>query len=116
MPEAEHPVDPVDVDVDVEADGRLVVKLSSRPFELNIRASPAELLTLAEIRKAGWGQRQSLAAGSSAGSPVFWCCLDDTVTVLVGPDDETWDVAVHIPVATVDVICQQAGDLPRSEP
>jgi hypothetical protein len=103
----------VDVSLD-RASGRgepvlILVKLQSPTWELNVRATPEELARLAGIRDADWAARRSLHVGESAGSAVHWSATGDTVTVMVGADDETWDFALMIPVATVDSIVSEAA-------
>jgi hypothetical protein len=43
-------------------------------------------------------------AGRSAGSPVFWCSDGDVATLLIGADDESWDIAATIPLDLIEVI------------
>jgi hypothetical protein len=75
---------------------------------LNLSASLDDLLKLRAIRTAHWDDRRSIRAGRSAGSNVFWCCAGENVTVMIGEDDETWDVAVDIPISVVDEIIAKA--------
>jgi hypothetical protein len=103
----------VDVTIDLSAgDGPAAVKLQSPHWELNIRAPRAELARLRDIDRADWDSRRSLAVGTCAGAGVFWARSDDQVAILVGPDDESWDAAVLIPLATVHEIAARA-ELPR---
>jgi hypothetical protein len=95
----------VDVTIDLPAgDGLAAVKLQSPHWELNIRAARAELARLGDIDSADWDARRSLAVGTCAGAGVFWARSDDQVAILVGPDDETWDAAVLVPLTTVHEI------------
>ena len=94
----------VDVSVDREADGRHLVKMQTDGWELNVRASELEFAKLTDIRDADWDQRRSIAAGESAGAPVFWARSGDEVTIMVGHDDESWDVAVTVPLEVVEKI------------
>jgi hypothetical protein len=90
--------------LDVEADGRCVVKLQTPTWELNVRAPAEELMRLATIRNADWNARGSLDVGEVAGSRAFWSSDEQTATVVVGDDDETWDVAITVPLHVVDEI------------
>ena len=42
---------------------------------------------------------------------MFWAYSDATVTLMLGHDDQTWDVAVVVPVSIVDEIVRQAERL-----
>jgi len=72
---------------------------------------PAELARLSAVRTANWDQRQSIRAGACLEQPVFWCVNQDpdTVTVLIGPDDEMWEIAVVIPIAAVETVARGQG-------
>jgi hypothetical protein len=98
----------IEVNVDRQLDGTVAVKLQNECWELNIYASLADLRQLRTIEGRSWRDRQSLAIGRCAGAPVFWCEQDGQVSILVGSDDETWDVAVTVPLATVDDIVTRA--------
>ncbi|TDV54975.1 hypothetical protein [Actinophytocola oryzae] len=106
----------VDVTIDLPAgDGPAVVKLQSPQWELNIRAPREELARLREIDGADWDSRRSLAVGTCAGAGVFWALgEDDQVAILVGPDDESWDAAVLVPLRTVHEIAARALGLADS--
>jgi hypothetical protein len=95
--------------IDLPADdGPAAVKLQSTHWELNIQAPRTDLARLREIDGADWDARGSLAVGTCAGARVFWARSDDQVAILVGSDDETWDVAVLVPLATVHEIAARA--------
>ena len=82
----------------------MLVKLQSSTWELNVRATSEELLSLREIRDAGWTDRRPLHVGASAGAPVHWSASSDTVTVMIGEAHETWDIAFEVPIISVDEI------------
>jgi hypothetical protein len=82
----------------------VLVKLQSSTWELNFRATPEELMGLGSIRQADWAMRRSLHIGNSAGAPVHWCSEGETATIMVGHDEETWDIAVDVPITTVESI------------
>jgi hypothetical protein len=94
----------VDVTVSIDVDGTCGVKLQDSAWELNIHASPGDLSKLTSIRATNWAGRRSLRIGTCAGAPVWWCEQDGNVTILVGADDEIWDAAVTVPIATVQEI------------
>ena len=100
------PVIDVTLELTTTPDGQdvVAVKVQDSTWELNFRATREELSGLDAIRGADWKTRRGLHIGQCAGSQVHWVIDDDTVTILVGHDDETWDVAVSVPVAIVDQI------------
>lgn len=89
------------VDYD-QSDGILTV--SADGVSLLIRIHNSDLQVLAGIPAAWWLQRRSIKAGTALGNPVFWCRDDeapDTAVILVGRDDETWELALHVPLDLV---------------
>ena len=65
-------------------------------YDMTIWASREELLELSNV-PALTGDR-SLALGRTAGSRVFWGRSEaGDIYVLVGHDDETWEIGVTIP-------------------
>jgi hypothetical protein len=87
----------------------VAVKLQTSRWELNFRATPAELAGLGAIRDADWTTRRSLQVGECAGARVHWSASGDTVTIMVGDDDELWDVAVTVALGTVDELVADAA-------
>ena len=92
-----------------EATGSVVaMKLRTPTWELNIWAPAADFVRLHAIDDADWNARRSLAIGTSADAPVHWAKNGDQVAILIGHDDETWDIALSVPVATVHEIASLA--------
>lgn len=99
----------VDVTLDDESAGsEVAVKLQTETWELNIRAPAADLVRLRGIEDAAWEARRSLAVGTCADASVYWAMSEGQVMILVGHDDETWDFAVTVPLATVHEIASLA--------
>ena len=100
------------VDVSIGAAGpphEVVVKLQGGDdWELNIWSNFADLAMLRDIRTAKWNERRSIPAGTSAGARVFWSAEGETATIVIGHDDEAWDVAVLMPVTVVEKIARLA--------
>src|SRR3954466_11475190 len=94
----------MEVTLEEAADSLAVVKLQAEAWELNIRAPVADLARLRGIEDATWNTRRTLAIGTCADVPVFWAISQGHVAILIGHDDQTWDVAVTIPLATVHEI------------
>ncbi len=90
-------------------DGRLA--LTSPAAYLLVTATAAEVASLAAVAAADWTARESLQVGRALGHPVFWCAGErlDEVNVLVGEDDETWELALTVPLAVVLDAARQAG-------
>jgi hypothetical protein len=82
----------VDVSVEREVDGRLLVKLATDEWEVNVRLSEEDVAALAGIRSGSWSERRTVCAGESVGAPVFWASEDAEGTLLIVQDDETWDM------------------------
>ena len=87
------------VDVDLDEDARRLT-LSSAAFVLQIDEVDRDALrALTDVPDASWSERGSLHIGVCSGLAVFWCAgtAPGGATVLVGPDDETWSIAVEVP-------------------
>lgn len=102
----------MDVSVERELDGRLAVKIQTDTLEVNVRATSNEFTRLSEIRSAVWSERRSIALGESAGAPVFWSAVDGHAALMIGHDDETWDISITVPLTVVDEIVRQAAAQP----
>ncbi|MBC6462088.1 hypothetical protein, partial [Actinomadura sp. HBU206391] len=98
----------VAVTLNESAGSVVVMKLQTETWELNIWAPMTDLVRLHDIDDADWDTRRSLAIGTCAGSPVHWAMSGGRATILIGHDDETWDIAVTVPVQTVHEIAALA--------
>jgi hypothetical protein len=99
----------VTVEASEDDDDSGLVKLQGESWELNIWATAADLRKLAGIEETDWDQRRTLKVGTSANAPVWWSERDGTVSILVGNDDESWDLGVIVPLATVhDILAELA--------
>jgi hypothetical protein len=106
----------VSVEFEQREDGHEVVlaKISADEWEINVRAPQADFAALSGIRDAAWATRSTRSAGTSAGSPVFWCRDEEDserASVLVGADDETWDIAISLPTQVVEDLVRQVAEL-----
>jgi hypothetical protein len=98
----------VDVDYSYEGEKRLyAVSLSTDTWLALIHIPPEDAARLSEVTSRSWDEG-SLRIGESAGASVFWSVNGeddkDTVVLLVGHDDETWDISFAVPAATIDEI------------
>lgn len=103
------------VSVTAEISGAIAsVKLQSSQWELNIHGSLHEFAQLARIDETDWATRRVLRVGVCAGSPTFWCAEASVVMLLIGADDEAWDIAMVIQRPTIDeiVTAVAAADTP----
>jgi hypothetical protein len=106
--------DPVDVDVDYswEGDERLyAVSLSTDTWLAVIHIPPEDAIKLNDVASRSWDDG-SLRIGESAAAAAWWSVGDDneTVMILIGHDDETWDISIAIPAATIpDIVAAIAA-------
>lgn len=74
-------------------------------YEINIRLTKSEVNYIIEnIKSAIWSERQSIKMGKSANTNVFWTyeAEIDKISILIGQDDETWDIAFLLPFEVID--------------
>ena len=104
----------VDVEMTYEDSGEesVMAKFSDDSWEVNVRARASEFLILQDIRTFDWNERRAAQVGRCAGADAFWCSDGRAVTIMLGHDDETWDVAVSVPVEVIDDFVRQV--LPRT--
>ncbi len=87
------------------------IKIGHAVFELNVYVERTELPLFSRVPAADWDQRGSVRIGRSAGALAFWSTKGDTVSILVGRDDETWDFAVGIPMQSFVEIMRELGQV-----
>jgi hypothetical protein len=87
----------VDFSIEPMDDG-LALKLQTDAWEVNVYASADDLLRLRDIRTAEWGHRPSIRAGTSGEAKPFWASTGGAAALMIGHDDETWDIHRHHPV------------------
>ena len=106
----------IEADVTVEdrdEDGTpsYAVKISSPLIELNVAIPRSDIQSLRRALSTEWSSG-ALCLGTCAGVPVFWCAAEQgMISVLVGYDDQTWDVCLTLPAEVIDMIL---NGLPRS--
>ena len=88
-------------------DGGVLLKLQADEWEANVHALAEELLLLSDIRSASWDERRSIQAGELAGALAYWSAGEgDHANLMIGEDDETWDVSMAVPYAVIDEVVQ----------
>lgn len=97
----------MDFSIDADRDAGLAVKLATDGWEVNIHGSVDDLLRLSEIRSANWDERQSIQVGESAGARAYWASVGDHAALMIGLDDETWDVSVTVPFDVIDELVRE---------
>ena len=104
--------EPITVDVDYSYEGEkrfYAVSLSTDTWMVLIHIAPEDLGRLNDVAATPWDEG-ALRIGDSAGAPVFWSASaeDDTgaVAIMVGQDDETWDISFAVPAATIGEILE----------
>lgn len=86
------------------------IKISSSFVEFNVTIPGSEIDQLRQVLSTDWASG-ALRLGTSAGAAVFWCTGDDdTLSVLIGHDDQTWDIGLTLPAK---VVPQILDSLPR---
>jgi hypothetical protein len=98
----------VDVDYSYDGEKRLyAVSLSTDTWLALIHIAPEDVVRLNDVTSRSWDDG-ALRIGESAGASVFWSVNGegdkDTVVILVGDDDETWDISFAVPAATIGEI------------
>src|SRR5580704_7035934 len=88
------------VELTADEGAPVAFKFSCEYFELNVLVPQAQLRLLHRVPTQTWGSG-SICAGSSAGASVFWSAGEPgLVSIMVGPDDQTWNISASIPVST----------------
>jgi hypothetical protein len=97
----------VDFSIEPDADAGLALKLATHEWEVNVYGSVDDLSRLSEIRSTNWSERRSIQAGESAGARAYWASTGDQAALMIGHDDETWDVSVTVPYDVIDEVVRE---------
>lgn len=83
------------------------VKIATSLYEVNVYFSEGEIHQFKQVFSARWKER-SLCLGTSANAIVHWATDDNqTVSMLIGHDDETWDIGFTFPEHIIQEIIQE---------
>jgi hypothetical protein len=87
----------------IASDGslRYGIKIQLKDSEVNIWVKPEEMDLFSQVQAASWDDRRSIRIGSCFDAPVYWCSDSGTVSILIGHDDETWDVCFTLPQSII---------------
>jgi hypothetical protein len=86
-----------------------VLKIAAPAFEMKVWIDDSDVARLSSVRNARWEDRTSICIGTTANAPAHWCSDHKTVSVLVGDDDDDWDVAVVMQLDTFDELLAAIG-------
>jgi hypothetical protein len=87
--------------------GEMSIKIQAPPFEVNIWVPCADISKFDRVLSTTWDAK-SLQIGESAGAPVHWSKDNEGwVSILIGHDDETWDIGLFVPVTTISDIIRE---------
>jgi hypothetical protein len=89
------------------------IKIGTPLFEINVTVPFADAAKLKRVRNTPW-LSGALQIGESAGAPAWWCVNPEhserqSLSILVGHDDQTWDIALQFPLETIDMVVQEVG-------
>jgi hypothetical protein len=90
------------------AEPAVALKIQGPMFELNVLIRLDELDALERVSSADWDRRGSLQIGRCGSAPVFWSSDTESLSILVGHDDESWDFGVTLPRRTLEAILSEA--------
>ncbi len=83
-----------------------MVKVQTEHYELNVSLTPGEAEVLRGNVPGVRTSRGSLRLGRCTGSAVFWCVEGESLTLLVGQNEEGWSVAFVLPPPALEQIQQ----------
>lgn len=90
------------VSADIAHDGAtecVLLKIGCALFEANFWIPLPDMEKLKRVRETA-PEDESIQIGHSAGSPAFWSRGEgDLVMIVVGDDDQTWDIGLSVPDA-----------------
>ncbi|MCC7197433.1 hypothetical protein IT413_04545 [Candidatus Peregrinibacteria bacterium] len=74
------------------------IKLASEQYEVNVHIALPQIEILKSLNQNSWDETHAIKLGISANSNVFWVYnkSDETLSILIGHDDQTWDISITI--------------------
>lgn len=84
-------------------------------WELNIELTKKELESITEIKNAHWDERRSLKLGKCLNSPVFWCRDNEIFSILIGNDDEVWEVGASMSESVINDLIKEIDYVTANE-
>jgi len=92
------------------ASTRISLKIRDESYELTIWLSKNCIDKLKNIENMPWDDG-SIKVGKSAGSDVFWACEEEIVSILIGGDDEAWDIGFFVPLELLNDVISEIENL-----
>ncbi len=94
------------------------IKISTAAAEVNVVVTPAEAAKLGRVRETPW-LSGALQIGKSAGAPAWWSIGEEQgdpyLSLLIGSDDQTWDIGFTLPLGTMDSIGREVATCERPQ-
>ena len=94
----------------VDEGGTFLIKIAAAHVEMNVWVLGTDLAKLTEVRGRRW-ELGALRIGRSAETPVWWSVDADedgrSLSLVVGKDDESWDLNFRFPLQTLDDILRE---------
>jgi len=99
----------IDVVVNLGVDHRgvdcYIIGLDTQDFSISIWVPSRDIEKLKEAGATEWGENRSLRLGKCAGKSVLWCAGErGTIGMMIGDDEESYDIAGTLPGDTIDRI------------
>ncbi len=95
-----------EISIEKNESKHISLKLQSDFFEFNIELQNNCLDALKKIENTPW-EDGSIQLGKSAGREVFWACDEELVSILIGKDDEVWDIGFFLPIEIINNIISE---------
>ena len=94
----------------VDEGGTFLIKIATHDVEMNVWVLGTDLPKLVEVRGRRW-ELGALRIGRSAGTNVWWSVEAEedgrSLSLVVGEDDESWDLNFRFPLETLDDILRE---------
>ena len=94
----------------VDDSGTFRIQISTHDVEMNIWVLEPDLPKLVEVRGRRW-ELGALRIGRSGGTNAWWSVDADedgrSLSIVVGEDDESWDLNFRFPLETLDDILRE---------
>ena len=94
----------------VDDSGTFLIKIATHDVEMNVWVLEADLGKLVEVRGRRW-EVGALRIGRSAGTPAWWSVEAEeegrSLSIVVGDDEESWDLNFRFPLETLDEILRE---------
>lgn len=107
-----------EIHIDAESmlhDDNVMLTISCPHVLFNVHATPKEWKALRTVRQARADDRTDVRLGSCLGQPVWWSAADQTLNISVGPDVESCDVGLALPLTSLDEMLHATTEASKDE-